>query len=59
MPGAKELIMYSKCTVQGKKNYWCLKHGKKKGGIKTPAVTRYDEWVPCFVDYISAATHDI
>ena len=35
------------------------KHGKKKGGIKAHAVTRYDEWAPCFVDYTSAATHDI
>ena len=35
------------------------KHGKKKGGIKAHAVTRYDEWVPCFVNYTSAATHDI
>lgn len=35
------------------------KYGKKKGGIKAHAVTRYDEWVPCFVDYTSAATHDI
>lgn len=22
-------------------------------------MTRYDEWVPCFVNYTSAATHDI
>lgn len=35
------------------------KHGKKKGGIKAHAVIRYDEWAPCFVDYTSAATHDI
>lgn len=35
------------------------KHGKKKGGIKAHTVTRYDEWAPCFVDYTSAATHDI
>lgn len=35
------------------------KHGKKKGGIKAHAVTRYDEWAPCFFDHTSAATHDI
>ena len=33
------------------------KHGKKKGGIKAHAVTRYDEWAPCFVDYTSAGLH--
>ena len=35
------------------------KHGKKKGGIKAHCVIRYDEWAPHFVDFTSAATHDI
>ena len=35
------------------------KHGKKKGGIKAHCVIRYDEWTPHFVDFTSAATHDI
>jgi len=35
------------------------KHGKKKGGIKAHCVIRYDEWSPHFVDFTSAATHDI
>lgn len=35
------------------------KHGKKKGGIKAHCVIRYDEWSPCFVNFTSAATHDI
>lgn len=35
------------------------KHGKKKGGIKAHCVIRYDEWAPHFVNFTSAATHDI
>ena len=35
------------------------KHGKKKGGIKAHCVIRYGEWAPHFVDFTSAATHDI
>ncbi len=35
------------------------KHSKKKGGIKAHCVIRYDEWVPNFVNFTSAATHDI
>ena len=35
------------------------RHGKKKGGIKAHCVIRYDEWVPHFVNFTSAATHDI
>ena len=35
------------------------KHGKKKGGIKAHCVIRYDVWAPHFVDFTSAATHDI
>ena len=35
------------------------KHGRKKGGIKAHCVIRYDEWAPWFVDFTSAATHDI
>ena len=35
------------------------KHGKNKGGIKPHCVIRYDDWTPHFVDFTSAATHDI
>lgn len=35
------------------------KHGKKKGGIKAHCVIKYDEWAQHFVNFTSAATHDI
>ena len=34
------------------------KRGKKKGGIKAHTVIKYDDQVPCLVNYTSAATHD-
>ena len=34
------------------------KQGKKKGGIKAHTVIKYDDQVPCLVNYTSAATHD-
>lgn len=34
------------------------KHGKKKGGIKAHTVIKVEEFVPMFLCYTSAATHD-
>ena len=34
------------------------KRGKKKGGIKAHTVIKYDDRVPCLINYSSAATHD-